>query len=147
MNLTSTILWVSLRLWETVEAHSGFDFPWSPWNCLLAIQVESRQCLLASRATVRRPPSRRFPLLPQTGRCPSPQLSPQVAELSRSAAGRGWDRPDVLCAALGGCRPSHNVGSYGSLFVFWDWLCGTDREYKAYCAKNEKAERPPAKSE
>jgi sterol desaturase/sphingolipid hydroxylase (fatty acid hydroxylase superfamily) len=23
-------LW--LRVWETVESHSGYEFPWSPWN-------------------------------------------------------------------------------------------------------------------
>ena len=30
---------------------------------------------------------------------------------------------------------SQNVGNYGSLTVFWDWLCGTDLSYKDYCTK------------
>jgi len=31
-----TVLWwfLFLRLWETVEVHSGFHFPWSPWTYL-----------------------------------------------------------------------------------------------------------------
>ena len=30
---------------------------------------------------------------------------------------------------------SQNVGNYGSMTVFWDWLCGTDLKYKDYCAR------------
>ena len=28
----------------------------------------------------------------------------------------------------------NSVGNYGSMTVFWDWLCGTDLSYKDYCA-------------
>ena len=32
---------------------------------------------------------------------------------------------------------SHNVGNYGSFFVFWDWICETDLSYVDYQAKKE----------
>lgn len=30
---------------------------------------------------------------------------------------------------------SHNKGSYGSFTKFWDWACGTDKEYNAWLLK------------
>lgn len=27
----TTFIWVFLRVWETVDTHSGYVFPWSPW--------------------------------------------------------------------------------------------------------------------
>jgi len=27
---------------------------------------------------------------------------------------------------------SHNVGNFGSFFIFWDWICGTDYKYRAW---------------
>lgn len=32
------LIWYSLRVFETVDSHSGFEFPWSPWNMFLSIQ-------------------------------------------------------------------------------------------------------------
>lgn len=35
---------------------------------------------------------------------------------------------------------SHNVGAYGTMTCFWDWICGTDKAYREYYArKKEKA--------
>jgi len=31
-------LWLIFRLWETVDAHSGYHVPWSPWRILPSIQ-------------------------------------------------------------------------------------------------------------
>ncbi|EGD74827.1 hypothetical protein PTSG_07059 [Salpingoeca rosetta] len=36
--LSVMVLWSFLRLWETVDAHSGYAFDWSPWNLFLTIQ-------------------------------------------------------------------------------------------------------------
>lgn len=36
---------------------------------------------------------------------------------------------------------SHNIGSYGSLFNFWDWAMGTDRAFKEYQAKTAKSKQ------
>lgn len=33
-HLITLYLWISLRILETVEAHSGYHFPWSPSNFL-----------------------------------------------------------------------------------------------------------------
>lgn len=68
-----------IRLWETIDAHSGYSFPWSPWK-----------------------------LLPFQG---------------------GPDRHDF--------HHSHNVGNYGML-AFWDWICGTDKAYREWKAKQEE---------
>lgn len=35
---------------------------------------------------------------------------------------------------------SHNIGVYG-IFPFWDWLCGTDKHYKDWLAKEEKLQK------
>lgn len=35
MHFSTLILFWVLRLWETVDAHSGYSLPWSPWNVLL----------------------------------------------------------------------------------------------------------------
>lgn len=32
---------------------------------------------------------------------------------------------------------SHNVGNFGSFFVFWDWLCGTDQAYLAWRSRKD----------
>lgn len=34
---------------------------------------------------------------------------------------------------------SHNIGNYGSFFVFWDWLCGTDVAWKKF--RNEQLKK------
>lgn len=31
MHLSHMMLYEALRLWETIDAHSGYEFPWSPW--------------------------------------------------------------------------------------------------------------------
>ena len=33
---------------------------------------------------------------------------------------------------------THSCGNYGSLFRFWDWLCGTDLKYKEYLQRSAK---------
>lgn len=36
---------------------------------------------------------------------------------------------------------SHNVGNYGSFFVFWDTICGTNMSNKDYVAMETKAKK------
>ena len=64
-------LWIILRICETLEAHSGYDFPYSPFHFF-------------------------------------------------SWQG-GSARHDF--------HHSHNVGCYGSFTIFWDWICGTDKQF------------------
>jgi len=64
-------LWLFIRILETVEAHSGYNFP--------------------------------IFKIPFFG---------------------GSDRHDF--------HHSHNVGVYGSFFIFWDWITGTDKAYKEW---------------
>jgi methylsterol monooxygenase len=33
-HLTQLLLFLVIRLWETIDAHSGYDFPFSPWRFL-----------------------------------------------------------------------------------------------------------------
>ena len=33
---------------------------------------------------------------------------------------------------------SHNLGNYGSFFSFWDTLCGTNKKYLEFIAKDEE---------
>jgi sterol desaturase/sphingolipid hydroxylase (fatty acid hydroxylase superfamily) len=35
---------------------------------------------------------------------------------------------------------THNVGMYGDWSPFWDWLCGTDRAFRAFLAREEAKE-------
>ena len=58
----------------------------------------------------------------------------------------GYDLPfDPLNRGVfaGGARRhdfhhSHNVGCYGDWTPFWDWLCGTDREYRKHYERVKK---------
>eukprot|EP01136_Pigoraptor_vietnamica_P018606 Opistho-1_new@65200 len=69
-------IYLAIRIHETVDAHSGYNFPWSPWHYLVF---------------------------------------------------SGADRHDF--------HHSHNKGNYGGApTVFWDWICGTDSEYKKWKA-------------
>jgi len=34
MHFSTLLLFTVLRLWETVDAHSGYSLPWSPWSVL-----------------------------------------------------------------------------------------------------------------
>jgi len=65
---------------ETIDAHSGYDFPWSPARLL----------------------------------------------------------PFAATAPMHDYHHSHNKGSFGSQFMVWDWLFGTDTDFNAFHAK-EKA--------
>lgn len=67
--------WMFIRLWETFDAHSGYELPWSPWRWLHEVQG-------------------------------------------------GLGHHDF--------HHSHNTGSYGSFFVFWDWAMGTDVKFKEF---------------
>ena len=82
-------IYYALRMHETVDAHSGYDFPWSPWH--------------------------------------------YTGWLHGGASRHDWHH-------------SKQRGNYGGFF-FWDWLCGTDKGYKRYLAKQEKLkqgkEAPP----
>lgn len=72
-------LWMFLRTLETIDAHSGYSFPLSPFTLF------------------------------------------QIA-----------DHHDY--------HHSQNKGCYGSFFGFWDWIMGTDAEYKKWkAAKKERA--------
>jgi hypothetical protein len=33
---------------------------------------------------------------------------------------------------------SHNVGAYGTMTCFWDWICGTDKAYREYYARKKE---------
>jgi sterol desaturase/sphingolipid hydroxylase (fatty acid hydroxylase superfamily) len=79
-HMVTVYLWLLLRIWETVDAHSGYSFP--------------------------------FPL--------SPFSLFGVA-----------DQHDY--------HHSQNKGCYGSFFGLWDWICGTDADYKRW--KASKAQR------
>lgn len=76
-------LWLALRISETVDAHSGYEFPFSPF-------VIS----------------------------------------NRYFGGGGPSRHEF--------HHSHNKGCFGSFFVFWDWIMGTDVEYRQWKAEQEK---------
>ena len=71
--------WIVLRMWKTCDAHSGYNFKWSPFGLF-------------------------FPLNPA-------------------------ERHDYHHEAA--------MGSFGSFFLIWDVLCGTDADYLAY--KKKKA--------
>ncbi len=34
---------------------------------------------------------------------------------------------------------SHNIGNFGSFFVFWDWMMGTDQAFNQWKIKEAKA--------
>ena len=36
---------------------------------------------------------------------------------------------------------SHNVGNYGSFFIFWDRICGTDMSYRDYKEREGKQKK------
>ena len=73
-HLFTVTAWLLFAILETLDAHSGFKFPFSFWRLL-------------------------DPVL----------LGPD---------GHDWHH-------------SHNRGNYG-LFKFWDWICGTDLEYRKW---------------
>eukprot|EP00049_Salpingoeca_infusionum_P009786 m.166578 g.166578 ORF g.166578 m.166578 type:complete len:282 (-) comp14443_c0_seq1:200-1045(-) len=72
------MLWTTIRLWETVDTHSGYEFKWSPFHLFPAVQG-------------------------------------------------GPSRHDF--------HHSQNTGSYGTFFTFWDWICGTDKPFQDYVAR------------
>lgn len=38
MHIGTLAIWLFIRIWETSDAHSGYVFPWSPWNMMLSVQ-------------------------------------------------------------------------------------------------------------
>jgi sterol desaturase/sphingolipid hydroxylase (fatty acid hydroxylase superfamily) len=74
--------WLAFRLVETVDAHSGYSFPFHPL--------------------------RRIPLLYNV------------------------ERHDF--------HHSHNTGCYG-VFGFWDWICGTDKTFNEFKAKEALSDK------
>jgi len=75
-HLFTCVIWMVVRMWETLDAHAGYEFPLSPWRLLSPIML--------------------------------------------GADGHDWHH-------------SHNRGNFG-VFRFWDWLMGTDKEYKKWLA-------------
>jgi len=81
-------IWVAIRILETVDAHSGYDFPFAPHNLLGFLS--------------------------------------------------GASRHDY--------HHSHNKGCFGAFTIFWDRLCGTDKDFLAWQEK-EHAKKTAAKSQ
>jgi len=79
--------WIAFRLMETIDAHSGYDFSFSP-----------------------------FSMVPFQG---------------------GARRHDF--------HHSRNVGCYGSFFIFWDWVCGTDSAFLEFEGKRLTEEKKGSK--
>ena len=82
VHLVTYVLWLIIRVFETLDGHSGYEFPWSP-----------------------------FRLLP----------------MSASAQYHNYHH-------------THNDGNYGSFFMIWDTLLGTNKYYFKYLANAEKKE-------
>jgi len=78
MHPTTYLLWIPIRLIETLDAHSGYDFPFNPWHFI-----------------------------------------------------RG-------SARFHDYHHSHNKGNYGLIPWGWDYLMGTDVDFKNYILKHEK---------
>lgn len=78
-HLFTVIIWMIVRMWETLDAHCGYNFPLSPWHLLSPIML--------------------------------------------GVEGHDWHH-------------SHNRGNYG-VSRFWDWLLGTDAEYKKWLAGSD----------
>ena len=68
VHMATVAMWISLRVLESVEGHSGYEFPFSPFR---------------------------------------------VFPFSGSSTFHNYHH-------------SHNIGNYGSLFNFWDTICGTN---------------------
>jgi sterol desaturase/sphingolipid hydroxylase (fatty acid hydroxylase superfamily) len=79
-------LWLWLRMVETVDAHSGYQLPFSPFHLLASVQG-------------------------------------------------GAERHDF--------HHSHNVGNFGSFFIFWDWIMGTDEAYRRWVTKQFESQKAP----
>jgi len=78
-NMAFACVAFTLRIWQAIDAHSGYVFDWSIWNM--------------------------FPFQSSTA------------------------RHDF--------HHTHNVGCFGSLFIFWDWFCGTDVRFLEYQDKKD----------
>lgn len=74
------LIWLAIRIFETLDAHSGYRIPFSPFEGWLPF-------------------------------------------------GGGADRHDF--------HHSHNQGNFGSFFIFWDWICGTDKPYNEWKKNGE----------
>eukprot|EP00045_Choanoeca_perplexa_P003762 m.33273 g.33273 ORF g.33273 m.33273 type:complete len:268 (+) comp12216_c0_seq3:255-1058(+) len=53
-----------------------------------------------------------------------------------------WSPWNLLQRVQGGAarhdyHHSHNIGSYGSFFKFWDWIMGTDQQFNEFMAKQQ----------
>jgi sterol desaturase/sphingolipid hydroxylase (fatty acid hydroxylase superfamily) len=78
-HIVTVFIWVTIRMLKTCDTHSGYNFPWSPFNMA---------CLGFNEA----------------------------------------ERHDF--------HHSANIGSFGSFFMMWDRLCGTDKAFKMRQRKN-----------
>jgi methylsterol monooxygenase/4-alpha-methyl-delta7-sterol-4alpha-methyl oxidase len=70
-HIASFYIWLTIRIFETIDGHCGYEFSWSP-----------------------------FRLLPLSG-----------------------------SSEYHNFHHSHNLGTYGSFFTFWDTVCGTNKDY------------------
>lgn len=87
VHLATYIFWLIIRVFETLDGHSGYEFPWSP-----------------------------FRLLP----------------LSGSAQYHNYHH-------------THNDGNYGSFFMIWDTLLGTNKSYFKFLSENDKKDEKKKK--
>jgi sterol desaturase/sphingolipid hydroxylase (fatty acid hydroxylase superfamily) len=89
VHIFTFVIWLVLRMLKTCDAHSGYDFSWSPFGLIWPLN-----------------PARRHDFHHETG-----------------------------------------LGSYGSFFMIWDYLCGTDKAFLAHEAKliTDKAKRTDGK--
>ena len=85
-HLETLLTFTALRMWQTVQSHSGFDLPLDPMN--------------------------------------------------RGPFYGGARRHDF--------HHSHNAGCYSDFLPFWDWLCGTDRHYKAFWEREQQEQQQKA---
>lgn len=93
-HLETLLMFTALRMWQTVQSHSGFDLPFDPKN-----------------------------------NCPGMTEFLGMAAVSFPFYG-GARRHDF--------HHSHNAGCYSDFLPFWDWLCGTDRHYKAFWEREQQ---------
>ena len=122
--------YLGLKLLQSIDAHSGFDLPFSPFSVLRSMDCAPahdfhRKSTLSSFVpkTWSRTHSVYFPF------CFGVECKRRVTWLSLLV---GFDLLYQLFA------DSHNTGMYGGWFLFWDWICGTDQTYLKHLGKNDE---------
>ncbi|XP_075090139.1 methylsterol monooxygenase 2-2 isoform X1 [Nicotiana tabacum] len=106
-HLITIYLWVSLRVLETVEAHSGYHFPWSPSNFLPLYGGSVRYLI-----TFRNHP---FVFI-----CFQVNYISEIAIIVPRADFHDYHHRLLYTKS----------GNYSSTFVYMDWIFGTDKGYR-----------------